>query len=134
MAQRRKGRSPGQPVDSDDPHSLTAHIAVGDPHARSDCVACHLEVATVAADPATGRIQVVLPEADEGVPPDNPELATVVREVDCQRCHTSDNVVAAPAAELPPRSVLCMGCHEATPTVQDGLSWAGIGIFGLGMV
>ena len=26
MVQRRKGRSPGEPVDSDDPHSLTAHI------------------------------------------------------------------------------------------------------------
>jgi integrase/recombinase XerD len=26
MPQRRRGRSPGQPVDSDDPHSLTAHI------------------------------------------------------------------------------------------------------------
>ncbi len=115
-------------------YSLVRHVAQGDPHARSDCSACHLQVATVARNPLSGRIEVVLPEAEEGVPPDDPTLAMVVREVDCQRCHASSNVVAAPAAELPPRSVLCLACHDATPVVRDGLSWAGVGIFGLGMV
>lgn len=115
-------------------YSLVSHIAEGDPHAWSDCSACHLQVATVERNPDTGRIEVVLPETEEGVPPDDPALAMVVKEVDCQRCHASDNVVAAPANELPPRSVLCLACHDATPVVRDGLSWAGIGIFGLGMV
>jgi nitrate reductase gamma subunit len=115
-------------------YSLVSHIAEGDPHARSDCSACHLQVAAVERDPVSGRIHVVLPETEEGVPPDNPELAMVGRQVDCQRCHASANTVAAPAAELPPRSVLCLACHDATPTVQDGISWAGLGIFGLGMV
>jgi len=123
-------------------YSLSDHIARGDPHARVDCSACHLKVATVERDPVTNRIQVVLPEAEpvvrgvepEGVPPDNPELADVVKEVDCQRCHVSENGVTAPAHELPPRSVLCMTCHDASPVVKDSLSWAGVGIFGLGMV
>ena len=118
----------------DERYSLTDHIAVGDPHAWSDCSACHLQVTTVARNPTTNRIQVVLPEMEEGVPPDNPELAVVGKEVDCQRCHVSGNAIAAPAAELPPRSVLCLACHDASPIVQDSLSWAGIGIFGVGML
>ncbi len=118
----------------DERYSLSDHIARGDPHAQVDCSACHLEVATVERSPTTGRIQVVLPEMEEGVPPDSPELAVIGKEVDCQRCHASDNTVAASAAALPPRSVLCLACHDASPVVQDGLSWAGIGIFGLGML
>jgi predicted CXXCH cytochrome family protein len=115
-------------------YNLADHIARGDPHAWTDCVACHLQVASVERNAATNRIQVVLPETEEGVPPDNPELAAVVREVDCQRCHIPDNTVAAPVTELPPRSILCLACHDGTPVVKDGLSWAGIGIFGLGML
>jgi nitrate reductase gamma subunit len=115
-------------------YSLSDHVARGDPHARVDCSACHLKIATVERDPVLGRIRVALPEMEEGVPPDDPELADVVREVDCQRCHASRSGVAAPAQELPPRSVLCMACHDASPVVKDGLSWAGVGIFGLGMV
>jgi len=122
---------------SDEPdtgYSLAAHIAEGDPHARVDCSACHLETARVERNPVTNRIEVVLPEMEEGVPPDDPRLAAIVKEVDCQRCHVTDAAVAAPVAELPPRSVLCLACHDASPVVKDGLSWAGIGLFGLGMV
>ena len=123
-------------------YSLSKHVARGDPHARVDCSACHLKVATVERDPATGRVRVVLPETEptipvtdpESVPPDEPELADVVREVDCQRCHQTRSGVPAPARELPPRSVLCITCHDASPVVGDGLSWAGIGFFGVGMV
>jgi nitrate reductase gamma subunit len=118
----------------DERYSLSNHVARGDPHARVDCSACHLEIATVERNPTTGRIQVTLPETEEGVPPDTPELAVVSREVDCQRCHVSESTIAAPVAELPPRSVLCLACHDASPIVQDGLSWAGIGIFGVGML
>jgi nitrate reductase gamma subunit len=118
----------------DERYSLSDHIAEGDPHARVDCSACHLEIANVERDPITGRIYVILPETEEGVPPDSPELAVVGKEVDCQRCHALESTIAAPAVELPPRSVLCLACHDASPIVQDGLSWAGIGIFGAGML
>ena len=123
--------------DSDTPderYSLTGHIAEGDPHARTDCSACHLQTATVERNPATSRVQAVLPETEEGVPPDSPELAVVDKDVDCQRCHVSNNAVLAPAAELPPRSILCLACHDGSLVVRDGLSWAGIGIFGVGML
>ncbi|MDH4135194.1 MAG: respiratory nitrate reductase subunit gamma [Anaerolineae bacterium] len=115
-------------------YSLSDHVARGDPHAGVDCSACHLQVATVERNPTTGRIQVVLPETEEGVPPDSPELAVIGREVDCQRCHESDNRVAAPVGELPPRSVLCLACHDASPLVKDFFSWVGLGVFGLGML
>jgi nitrate reductase gamma subunit len=118
----------------DEQYSLSDHIAEGAPHARVDCSACHLQVATVEHDPVTGRIQVVLPETEEGVPPDSPELAVVSKDVDCLRCHESGNRVAAPVGELPPRSVLCLTCHDASPVVKDAFSWAGLGVFGLGML
>lgn len=118
----------------DERYSLTDHVAVGDPHNEMDCSTCHLETATVERNPETNRIQVVLPETEEGVPPDNPELAIISKESNCQRCHVSGNTLASPAAELPPRSVLCLACHDASPIVQDSLSWAGISIFGLGML
>jgi nitrate reductase gamma subunit len=115
-------------------YSLSDHVAQGDPHARVDCSACHLQVATVERDPITGRIQVVLPETEEGVPPDSPELAVVSKEVDCLRCHEPGNEVAAPVGELPPRSMLCLACHDASPVVKDAFSWVGLGVFGLGML
>jgi nitrate reductase gamma subunit len=119
----------------DEWYSLADHVARDDPHVRGDCVACHLRTAAVERDPITGRIHVVLPETEEGIPPDNPELANVDRVVDCyQRCHFRDNTIAAPAAELPPRGALCLICHSASPIVKDSLSWTGITIFGVGML
>lgn len=115
-------------------YSLTSHIGRSEPHASVDCVACHLQVATVERNPGSGRIRVVLPEHLEGESPDSPELAAVVREVDCTRCHTSDKPVSAPAAELPPRSFLCLGCHDASLVVKDPFSWVGALVFGLGML
>ena len=117
-----------------EPNSLTLHIARGDLHPGVECAACHMQVATVERDPVDGRIRVAHPETAEGVPPDDPGRGMIVKEVDCQRCHVADNRVAAPVAELPPRSVLCLLCHDASPIIQDPLSWAGTIIFGLGMV
>ncbi len=122
---------------SDKPHmgyDLAGHVAEGEAHLSVYCTACHLQTATVEHNPDTGRIHVVLPETAEGVPPDDPELAMVVREVDCERCHSTNNIFAVPAAELPPRSALCLTCHDASLIVQDGLSWVGVGVFGLGML
>jgi len=118
----------------DERYSLTGHIAEGDPHAHTDCSACHLQTATVERNPATNRIQVVLPATEDDAPPDNPELAVISKDVDCQRCHVSNNVIFAPATELPPRSLLCLACHDGSLVVQDSLSWAGIGIFSVGML
>ena len=115
-------------------YSLNDHIGRSEPHASVDCAACHLKIAAVERDPDSGRIHVVLPILPEGETPDSPELAAVVREVDCLRCHASDKPVSAPAAELAPRSVFCLACHDASAVVKDPFSWVGLGLFGLGML
>jgi len=115
-------------------YSLNDHISLSEPHASVDCTACHLKIATVERNPDSGRIEVVLPKLPEGQTPDSPELAAVVREVDCTRCHTSANPVGASATQLAPRSLLCLGCHDASLVVKDAFSWAGVLLFGLGMV
>ncbi len=119
----------------DERYSLSDHVARDDPHTRVDCTACHLQTATVERNLVTNRIRVVLPETQEGVPPDDPELADVDRVVNCyQRCHFVNNTITAPAAELPSRGALCLTCHSASLVVQDSLSWAGLAIFGVGML
>jgi predicted CXXCH cytochrome family protein len=115
-------------------YSLNDHIGLSEPHASVDCTACHLKIAAVERNLDSGRIEVVLPKLSEGQVPDSPELAAVVREVDCTRCHTSANPVGASAAQLAPRSLLCLGCHDASLVVKDAFSWAGVLLFGLGMV
>jgi nitrate reductase gamma subunit len=115
-------------------YSLNDHIGRSEPHASVDCTACHLKIATVERNPDNGRIEVVLPKLPEGEAPDSPELAAVVREVDCLRCHASDRPVSAPAAKLASRSVLCLACHDASAVVKDPFSWFGLGLFGLGML
>ncbi len=117
-----------------EPYSLSTHVARGDLHVGIDCATCHLETATVERDPASGYTRVVLPGTEPGVPPDDPTLGVIVKEVDCQRCHVLDNRIAAPASALPPRSVLCLACHDASPIVEDELSWIGLTTFGLGML
>ncbi len=115
-------------------YSLADHIGRGAPHASVDCAACHLEQATIERDPTTQRVKVVLPEVEEGVAPDTPELAEITKDVDCVRCHQRPAQVAAPSTKLPPRSVLCLACHDASPVVKDVFSWAGLGLFGVGML
>ena len=116
-------------------YSLSAHIGRDDPHARVDCAACHVRDALIERDPETNHIFVLVPETEEGVPPDRPGGTDIVTDVNCyQRCHFSGNAATAPAAELPPRSVLCLTCHSGSPVVKDYLSRASIGTFGVGML
>lgn len=118
----------------DERYSLTDHIGRGAPHTTVDCVACHLKQATIVRDRTTDRIKVVLPEVEEGVAPDTPELAEITKDVDCARCHRQPVPVAAPSTKLPPRSVLCLACHDASPVVKDAFSGVGLGFFGVGML
>ena len=136
MTERVASSTPGlvSARPDDKRYSLTDHIGRGAPHTTVDCVACHLEQATVEQDRATHRIKAVLPEVEEGVAPDTPELAMITKDIDCARCHQRPVQVAAPSTSLPPRSVLCLACHDASLVVKDAFSWAGLGLFGVGML
>ncbi len=131
----RKGHWASDVPTKDRRYSLSTHVARDDPHMRVDCTACHLQAANIERDPTIGRIYTILPETEEGVPPDNPKMGDVDRIVDCyQRCHFVNNTITAPAAELPSRGVICLSCHSASLVIQDNLSWTGIAIFGVGVL
>lgn len=123
--------------------TLLVHVNMGAPHASTNCAACHLEQLPVVRDSATGRVQPA--STDESGQPLNRTEHEIVKEASCDKCHTTDNAVGAPAVTLPARSVLCMACHDASPTVSVALldptpvktdygSILGLLIFGIGMV
>lgn len=123
--------------------TLLAHVNMGAPHASTDCAACHLEQLPASRDSATGRIQSA--SVDESGQPLDRTGHGIVKEASCDKCHTTANSVGAPAVTLPARSVLCMACHDASPTISIALldptpvktdygSILGLLIFGVGMV
>jgi predicted CXXCH cytochrome family protein len=123
--------------------TILVHVNMGAPHVRIDCAACHREALPVTRDGATAR--VVLPREDDGGAPLDRTGHQIVKEAECDKCHTAGNAVGAPAVTLPARSILCMACHDASPTVSVALLDAtpvktdygaivGLLVFGLGMV
>jgi nitrate reductase gamma subunit len=123
--------------------TLLTHVNMGAPHVSTDCAACHRPDLPVTRDETTGR--VILAQVDAaGVPLDRTGH-DIVREASCDKCHASGNAVGAPASALPARSILCMACHDASPTISVALldptpvktdygSLVGVLIFGVGMV
>jgi nitrate reductase gamma subunit len=124
-------------------HALLTHVNMGAPHVSTDCAACHRAEAPVTRDQATGRVMLARVDAG-GSLLDRTDHA-VVREASCDKCHVAGNQVGAPASALPARSILCMACHDASPTISVALldptpvktdygSLLGVLIFGVGMV
>jgi len=106
-----------QAVACADCHSaILSHVNMGAPHASTDCAACHRPDLPVTKETATGR--VVLARVDASGTPLDRTAHAIVKEIGCDRCHTAGNQVGAPAVALPARSVLCMACHDASPTVS----------------
>ena len=113
---------------------LSCHVRhdeknIGDAHTRVSCQACHLSGAAPAL--RDGRVEAVI----------DPKLALTVHTMrteagaaSCARCHTPGNTVGAAHAVLPPKSVLCMGCHAGTFSVQDTPGRLGLGVFVLGFL
>jgi nitrate reductase gamma subunit len=52
----------------------------------------------------------------------------------CRRCHRPGNRVGAAAMVLPAKGIACMPCHAATWSRGDDFSFAGLIIFGLGLL
>jgi nitrate reductase gamma subunit len=134
----------GETVACPDCHAtILVHVNMGAPHTSTQCAACHLEELPVVQDRTTG--QVMLAQiGDEGAALDRTGH-DIAKEVGCEKCHSAGNAVGAPAVRLPARSVLCMACHDASPTVSVALldptpvktdygSIVGLLIFGVGMV
>jgi nitrate reductase gamma subunit len=123
--------------------AILDHVNMGAPHVSSECAACHREDLPVIRDEATGR--VVLASTDASNTPVDRTAHTVAAEPGCDKCHAPGNEVGAPASILPARSILCMACHDASPTISinfldrtqvrtDWASLIGLLVFGVGMV
>lgn len=133
-----------EPVACADCHAtLLTHVNMGAPHLSVDCAACHRAGLPVSRDGQTGR--VVLARTDAAGNPVDRTAHNVVTQMDCATCHFSGNDVGAPAVVLPARSVICMACHDAAPTVSVGGFGAsgrvtdygsiiGLLVFGVGML
>lgn len=116
-------------------HTRHTESVIHDAHSRVSCESCHLQGVTpvlkngmVVARVNAGPLMV----HDMGLPSG---------AASCVRCHSPAISAASPAgagsvgaadAVLPAKSVLCMGCHAGTFTVQDTPSRLGLGIFVLG--
>lgn len=77
-------------------HDSHNEETTGDLHAGVSCQACHL--------------------GGKGGPH---ALAEAGSEASCKQCHFAGNKTGAPAAVLPPKSVLCLACHTATISLAD---------------
>jgi predicted CXXCH cytochrome family protein len=123
--------------------TILVHVNMGAPHMSTNCAACHLEALPVVKDEATGQVGLARMD-DVGSPLDRTDH-DIIKEAACEKCHTPGNGVGAPAVTLPARSILCMACHDASPTVSVALfdptpvktdvgSMIALVIFGVGMV
>ncbi len=107
----------------------TAH----DPHRRVTCDACHDESKEVMKDPKTGRI--VLSMVKDGVPlkMTSHRLADFKTKKACEKCHFPKNRVGAPIVVLPAKSLICMGCHSSSVTLNDPVSIVSLILFIVGI-
>lgn len=110
-------------------HVRHTESSIHDAHTRLSCISCHS--AGVQPVAARGRVDAVTVSA-ESVHNFTLEEGTA----SCVRCHDASarpgGAVLAADSILPPKGVLCAGCHAATLTVPDTPSQFGLGIFLLG--
>jgi nitrate reductase gamma subunit len=88
-----------------------------DPHVNVECLECHLSIK------APGPKTHLSPHM----------LARRTPLQACERCHFDGNPVGASAMVLPAKSVLCVGCHAATLSVNDAVTIPSLLVFALGL-
>ena len=107
----------------------TAH----DPHRSVNCEACHHESKEVMKDPKTGRI--VLRMVKDGMPlkMTSHRFADFKTKKTCEKCHFPDNRLGAAIVVLPAKSLICMGCHSSSVTLNDPVSIVSLLLFIVGI-
>ena len=109
--------------------------AVGGPHLRISCQACHFSSDLFTLDTKTDRI--ILASVDsKGTPLSRTDhtLRNTKNEEFCIKCHFPENKVGAAASVLPPKSVLCILCHNAALDMGGPLFWVAFLIFIAGIL
>lgn len=109
--------------------SGTAH----DPHRSVACEACHHESKEVIKDPKTGKIG--LAKIKDGIPlkMTSHRLADFKDHEACKKCHFPKNQLGAPIVVLPAKSLICMGCHSSSITLNDPISIISVLFFLIGI-
>jgi nitrate reductase gamma subunit len=51
----------------------------------------------------------------------------------CEKCHFADNQLGAPIRALPAKSLICMGCHSSSVTLNDPISMVSFILFIVGI-
>jgi nitrate reductase gamma subunit len=84
-------------------------------------------------DPKTGRI--VLRMVKDGVPlkMTSHRLADFRDKKACEKCHFTKNQLGAPIRALPAKSLICIGCHSSSVTLNDPVSIVSLILFVIGI-
>ncbi len=109
--------------------------AVGAPHLRVSCQACHFTIDHFTLDEK--RDQVLIASVDEkGIPLSRTDhsLRDTKNDEFCLKCHFPENKVGAAASVLPPKSFLCILCHNASLDMGGPLFWIAFVIFIAGIL
>ena len=109
--------------------------AVGAPHLRVSCQACHFTSNLFTLDKKSDR--VILASVDpKGAPVSRTDhtLRNIKNEEFCVQCHFPENKVGAAASVLPPKSFLCILCHNASLDMGGPLFWVAFLIFIVGIL
>ena len=127
---RDVARSPHQSIDKAQClscHPVHGEGAVGDPHLRVSCQACHRPSKFVFLDHAADKVR--LSGFDDKMVPigliDHSLSNTQDKDL-CLKCHFPKNQVGAAAAVLPSKSLLCMLCHNAPLSIGHPMFWAAL--------
>jgi len=103
-----------------------------DPHLNVECQACHLGGGQPVPDAVTRRV-VWESKAEPGGVSTAHAMTRAEETEDCQVCHVQNNELGAVAMVLPAKSVLCIGCHTASPTGTDTTTILSLLVFGFGV-
>jgi nitrate reductase gamma subunit len=84
-------------------------------------------------DPKTTR--VVLKMVKDGAPlkMTSHRLADFGDKKTCEKCHFTDNRLGAPIRVLPAKSLICIGCHSSSVTLNDPVSIVSLILFLIGI-
>ncbi|MBI5603804.1 MAG: cytochrome c3 family protein [Deltaproteobacteria bacterium] len=115
-------------------HPVHGEGAVGDPHLRVSCQACHHRSKFVFQDRSSDKVRLSALDAKKvPIALTDHALADTKDKTLCLKCHFSGNQVGAAAAVLPAKSVLCLVCHNAPLAVGHSMFWAAFLILLLGL-
>jgi len=105
------------------------------PHLRVRCQACHGVSKFVYLDKKTNEVR--LAHTNAGKMPiglTDHDLQDTHQADFCKRCHTEDNKVGASNAVLPPKSFICIMCHDVSVTMGGAVFWVASIVFIIGIL